>query len=631
MKLDRVASTSMDPRLQRLVERKRRGFNPAATSSTDRGEIAVIAKVKDPAAWEAMSEVRSPNRISSYGEGSAIVTGRIPLSRLEAIRTTPGVISLKLAQPLRPMLAATLADVQARPDLLPTPLRSAPGKGVIVGIVDLGCDFAHANFRKSSGQTRLLALWDQSAPARPESPFGYGRAYDAASINAALQQDDPYTHLGYRPGPEAHGTHVMDIAAGSGGGTGVAGVAPQADLVFVEIAASDVPWGGEEVVGRSFGDSVQLLEAVRFIFDRAGDTPCAINISLGTNGGPHDGSSLVEQGIDLMVSEKPGRAVVIAASNSFADGIHAAGTVAQGGTTDLPWEIAESDSTDNELELWYGKDDELVVEVLEPGGASMGSVELGQSARAQDAQGNTVLFIAHRKQDPNNGDNVVGMFLNRAAPAGRWTLRLHGKQVTAGGFHAWIERDDPGQSTFVAPLDNSHTLGSISCSRQTIVVGSYDAHRPARPLSWFSSAGPTRDGRLKPEISAPGHEVWAALSESGDESTRMSGTSMAAPAVTGVVALMYSAARSAGVSLSSADTRAILAATARKAAGAAWDPRYGEGRIDALAAVQAVLARAGVVPLASATGALAERRKSPRAAGGKARRQPAATLSRRKN
>jgi len=616
MKLENVPSTSMDPRLQCLADRSRRGFRPAATAAKDRGEIAVIARVKDFASWQAMTEVRTHQPIATVADG-VIVTGRIPISRVEAVRAAAGVLSLKPAQPVRPTLEATVREIRARKQDLPQPLAGAAGKGVVVGIVDFGCDFAHRNFRNADGSTRLLAFWNQGGTAEgPGSPFGYGRLYEKAEIDAALGKKDPYEAFGYRPGPAAHGTHVMDIAAGNGRGTGVPGVAPAADLVFVQIAADDVPWSGPDVVGRAFGDSVQLLEALRFIFDRAGSRPCVINISLGTNGGPHDGTSLVEQGIDALVAEKPNRAVVIAASNSFADGIHAAGTVAAGGQVDVRWEVAAADSTENEMEIWYSKDDEFGLEIIDPSGASAGSVALGQSARARDAQGQTQLFAAHRKADPNNGDNVIGIFLAEGAPRGVWTLRLTGRTVVSGAYHAWIERDDDGQSSFPAPQDNSHTLGSISCGKESIVVGSYDAHRSDTPLSWFSSAGPTRDGRHKPEVSAPGHDVWAALSESGDGSTRMSGTSMASPATTGTVALMLSAAHAGGLSLSIAQIRTALATTARRMGGAvAWDARYGEGRIDALGAVQVVSQQVAAIAALAGPAAppVLERRRTPRA------------------
>ena len=112
-----------------------------------------------------------------------------------------------------------------------------------------------------------------------------------------------------------------------------------------------------------------------------------------------------------------------------------------------------------------------------------------------------ILFAASRLNDPNNGDNMIGVFVSPAVPTGRWVLRLTSTTGRPVPFHAWIERDDGGQSTFEEPLDNTHTIGSISCGRNTIVVGSYDAHKVATPISWFSSAGPTRDGRKKPEVS----------------------------------------------------------------------------------------------------------------------------------
>src|SRR5207244_12494572 len=102
-----------------------------------------------------------------------------------------------------------------------------------------------------------------------------------------------YAALGYGPDPDhppqvvgMHGTHVMDIAAGNGRGSGTPGFAPNAEILFVQPATTDIAWEGPDVVESSFGDSAQLLEAVRFIFDRARDMPCAVNISLGPTGRP---------------------------------------------------------------------------------------------------------------------------------------------------------------------------------------------------------------------------------------------------------------------------------------------------------------------------------------------------------
>ena len=589
-------TSSMDPRLQWAAACARRGVRRSATASSESEEIAVIARVTSPQDWEAISEVRVGAVLGQAADGY-IVTGRVPASRIESVRRQPAVKSLKAGQTVRPSLAASIAETRARKDLLPTGNKTKGGAGVVVGIVDFGCDFVHRNFRKADGKTRLMGIWDQSGSTLSGGPVAYGRWHAPTAINAALKQAQPYGTLGYRPAPGSHGTHVMDIAAGNGRGTGTPGMAPEADLLFVHVAGTDIPWEGADAVGKSFGDSVQLLEAVRFIFDQAGDRPCVVNLSLGTNGGPHDGTTLVEQGLDAMLRERPNRAVVIAASNSQDDGIHASGSVPNGGTFDLVWEVSATDVTGNELEVWYPGSDRFAVELVAPDGAVLMRAEPGESRTLvhPNHPGQPLAFVANRLDDPNNHDNTVGLFMSPALPAGRWTLRLDGRVVTDGRFHAWIERDDSdqdhlNQSSFVAGRDDTHTIGSISCGQETLVVGSYDAHKPTVPLSWFSSAGPTRDGRQKPEISAPGHAVLAANAQSGAGAVLMSGTSMASPAVAGITALVLAQAKGRKRKLSVSQIRDLLIKTARRAppGGAGWDPRYGHGRIDARAAVAGV-------------------------------------------
>lgn len=585
--------TDIDPRIQLHLDRRARGLVPPATASTAEGEIAVIAKVSDLTSWLNRSEVFAGANLGNTPDGTHIVTARVPLNRVEILRQLPYVQSLKASQILKPALKSTIEEIKARIDLQPPLAQGQQGKGVIVGIIDYGCDFLHQNFRNPDGTTRILALWDQTVNFGTSSHLGYGRVYSQTEINAALRSVDPYISLGHNPGRASHGTHVMDIACGSGGGSRVPGVAPQADIIFVQISASDIPWQGSDVVGSNFGGSVQLLEAIQFIFGQAGTRPCTINISLGTNGGPHDGTSLVEQGIDAVVTAQPNRAVVIAASNSYEDGIHAGGKVVQGSFIDLIWQIGQFDFTHNELEIWYSKNDQLKLELIDQDNHSIGEVDLGSSARILNQANELLFFVAHRQGDPNNGDNTIGIFMSTEAMSSslppKLKLRLHGVTILDGQFHAWIERDDNGQSSFAPPHDNSHTLGSISCGKQSIVVGSYDAHTSGQPLSWFSSAGPTRDGRHKPEISAPGHNVWAANSSTHIGVTRMSGTSMAAPAVTGVVALILAEAHSLNKDLTVEQIRDILSETARLSPpNMAWNDRYGMGRVDASASVQKV-------------------------------------------
>lgn len=604
-------TTSMDPRLQLILARRRAGMTRQASASTDADEIGVIARTSDPSKWIERTDVRDAVIIGATDSGETIVTGRILIHRIELIRGLSFITSLKAAVPFRPMLEATTQETNSQPTQLPTGHHTSGGNGVVVGIVDYGCDFAHQNFRKANGSTRVLTIWDQNGGNSPTSPFGYGKEHSSASLNIALAQANPYTAIGYDPadfsdGTGSHGTHVMDIAAGNGRGSGTPGMAPESDIIFVNITHDKDP-AGANVVGSSFGDSVSLLEALKYIFDKAGIKPCVINVSLGTNGGPHDGTTLVEQGIDVLVSAAPNRAVVFAASNSFDDGIHSAGKVTMGTNVDLAWDVASTLSRDIELEVWFKGVDRFQVELISPAGATLVSVAPGQTKQVVSS-GRIAALVANRLNDPNNHDNVIGIFLAGGMPAGRYVVRLTGIAITDGTFHAWIERDNSFQSSFLPPHDNTHTIGSVSCGKLLIAVGSYDAHVGGQPLSFFSSSGPTRDGREKPEVSAPGHNVWAAKSSSGTGVTRKSGTSMASPAVAGHVALIFEEAQANGVQLSAQETKDILVKASRRIppAGTAWHSRYGAGRIDTAHSIQLVIA------LAVPTGTTVSKKKTPK-------------------
>ncbi|HVT19723.1 MAG TPA: S8 family serine peptidase [Thermoanaerobaculia bacterium] len=584
----------LDPRLQRLLERQQRGYRPRASASIADDEVAVLAKVNDLERWEARDEIREGVTIPLPSGREWIVTGRVPLDRVEVVCRLPFVQSLSPAQRLRPALRTIVSELFRKHP--PPPLGESGGKDVLIGVVDQGCDFVHRNFRREDGTTRLLALWDQRGTPNDTAPQNIGALHRAAAIDAALATEDPHGALKHILDYQHdwHGTHVMDIAAGGGRGTGRAGVAPAADLLFVELSSSDLPWQGEKVAEVSLGDSVHLVEAARFVFSQAGERPCVLNLSLGTNGGPHDGSTLVEESLDSLVQERANRAVVIAAGNSFDDRIHAMGKVAQSEYVDLAFEIPPLATSHAELEVWYHQGDELAAELIDPSGKSLGTVSFGGQPMRQlrPEDGTTAVLLVNVSANASkalNQDNTIVAFLEVGAAPGTWTLRLHGRVVKDGSFHAWIERDDSHSCRFQPPLDNTHTLGSISCGRESIVVGAYNPDKKKRGCTHFSSSGPTRDGRNKPEACAPGSNVEAACAGTLDGFRRQSGTSMAAAAVTGVIALMLSEAYRRGVSLSSSQLRQILQQASHwESRSGKWDRRLGWGAIDAEAALRAV-------------------------------------------
>ena len=530
----------LDPHLQELILAQRAGEVPDSSIVTDVNgvfRVDVIAKLRNPE-----EEVPGFQVVSTIGD---IVTGSVALPDIERVRRHDNVRSLKAATRVQPMLDASVPEVRCDAATLrnafPDIDQGIDGRGVIVGIVDIGCDFAHRSFLDGSS-SRILSLWDQrernateQRPVRPTAPspagFGYGREFTQARLNDALAKSDPYADIDYELAAAAHGTHVMDIAAGNGQ-NGQPGVAPRASLIFVHVDIDDV------ADSESLGNSRRLLEAVEYIFRKAGSTPVVVNLSLGTHGGPKDGSTLVEQALDRQL-ETAGRATVIAAGNSFNLRSHAQGTVQPGQPVTLSWEIIPFDRTPNELEVWYDFADgsSLEVTLTAPNGTSLGPVPVGETHVIRNQNGMRVGRVIHRRRDPNNGDRQIDILLQPSLSSGSWKVRLEARGSQPVPFHAWIERDDFGQSTFTAQQESrTHTLGSISCGRRTIAVGSYDPRDPQRRLSGFSASGPTRDGRAKPDVSAPGQDIVAARARGG--TTQKQGTSMAAPHVTGLVALM---------------------------------------------------------------------------------------------
>ncbi len=543
------------------------------------------------------------------------------------------------------------SDVR-RPDApdLPT------GKGVVVGHIDWGVDLAHPDFRLPDGRTRLLALWDQRGPAFADRPnrYGYGRIFLRDEIDQALRSGDPYGALAYHPadfdpGSGTHGTNTLSISAGNGRSGGPLGVAPQADLAFVHLSTytADGPV--------NLGDSVALIEAIDFLLRTAaspqpastGDgragaptehaagaetappsvttAPVVINASLGRHGGPHVGSTLVEQGLDAALREAPGRAIVLSTGNYFAKRAHACGTLRPGEVDTLVVRLGAGGGADvavpTEVEIWYPGADRLAIAVTAPDGTRLDPTR-GDERRtlllpaADGAPPREIGRIYHRLRDPNNGDNEAVLFLDRGAPAGEYRIDLIGEDVSDGRYHAWIERSSTrrwAQAEFDGrDARPSFTTGTICNGFRTIAVGAYDVHAWAargdtpgtvRPLGTFSSSGPTRDGRQKPDLCAPGVQILAARSHprrwpgDGDGApppllTRMSGTSMAAPHVTGTVALMFEAAPRP---LAIEETRRLLLASTDQLpddAPAEARHRVGNGFLRTDAAVAAVRAHA---------------------------------------
>ncbi|MBA3438736.1 MAG: S8 family serine peptidase [Pyrinomonadaceae bacterium] len=482
---------------------------------------------------------------------------------------------------------------------------SQTGRGVVVGIVDSGIDFRHADFlvpNSSPPRTRIKALWDMSDsrgdytlsdPTIRNGIVRLGHLFTEADINAALQGTGTVEHKDLN----GHGTHVAGIAAGSGlaGPTPglYAGIAPEADLVIVKATRSTDDGGGFR--------NDDLISAMLFVKQQAAASgkPFVINMSLGGHAGPHDGTNDDERAIDNLVNEAPGRAVCVAAGNEGDEAIHAGGNVPAGGEIEL--KLDAPSTSPKFLDLYYSNADRFSVTVTRPDGVQIGPVAFTENF--VNGAGSDPYIKVYNATDPQNGKHDIYItFTDSAKDLGTtWTFKVLGDDVRSGGrFDAWI-----GDGSFTTYVDNSRKVSSPGTSQGAITVGAYVSRSVRLEIGSaapFTNAGPTADGRQKPDISAPGYFLYSA--KSADSSfgsgnpvdndsfhSGAAGTSMATPVVAGGVALLLQA----NPGLASDQIKEFLKNTADHdgfTGPSGWNDRFGFGKFN----ITAALLAAGAAP-----------------------------------
>ena len=553
------------------------------------------------------------------------LAARVPVSSLGELAGTPGVMFVHPSEPiaLRLPTAVSSKAVAAPPArTIRVGGQAQTGKHVLIGIIDVGgFDFGHPDFLDDKGDTRFVAIWDQGGRFRP-SPKGFSRGSELteAHLKAAVHNTKgwPATVVERQSQMEggSHATHVASIAAGR------KGVCPEAQIAGVLIDIS-LPEGQLEQRQWTFVDSSSIIEAIEYLNGLAKDRglPLSINISLGTNGGPHDGANGTCRWIDSFLAS-PGRAICAATGNAGQERgqtsddlgwimgrIHTSGRIAARGLeVDLDWVVVGdgiSDVSENELEIWYGAQDRIAVSLQPPGSTQWYTVSPGEYLENKRLANGGLLSIYNELYHPVNGENYIAIYLSpnlkpdTFAPiaGGTWRVRLHGLEIRDGGFHGWIERDDPAELQRVRELRpfrfpsffssgsnvDSHSISSLACAHRVIAVGNAD-ERSGR-INISSSQGPTRDGRSKPEAAAPGTDIIAASGFDPEGFwVSMTGTSMASPYVCGVVALMLAV----NTRLTAAQCQGILKRTAKPLPSSdySWKNDVGYGLVDPVAAIE---------------------------------------------
>jgi minor extracellular serine protease Vpr len=493
------------------------------------------------------------------------------------------------------------------------------GEGAIVLIYDTGIDWKHMDFRRpdDTTKTRILYIWDQTltATGSESTPTVSGLNYGVEYTQAQIENELDGTPAGFVRERDVnaygHGTHVAGSAAGNGNTWGglYTGMAPLADIIVVKGGDGSFSWS-------------RMIDGLSYANAKAAalGKPIVVNFSIGGQAGAHDGTSSLEVAVNTFISN-PGRAVVISAGNQGDLAIHSSGSIAAGGSATITLTVPSytpSAGTGNDaftLDTWLTDNAAVTAVVSSPSGVSY-TRTAGQSGTSATTTDGTITL--NNATDASNGDRDIYLWVRDATSSvpktGTWTLTLTNTGATSTTYDTWLASSLFGAGQLTATLvggDVHETIGMPGTAVGAITVGAYvtkwawcsylgssltytGADR-TNNIASFSSNGPTRDGRAKPDIAAPGQGIASALSTGVDTTGSydwivpgrkhwiLQGTSQAAPHVTGTVALIFGSNPAYG----SDDVKAILQATANADAYTGVTPNltWGSGKLDAVEAV----------------------------------------------
>ena len=557
-----------------------------------------------------------------------IVSADVPLNAIPEIAALPAVSYINCGYPVHLCMDKVRASVgmtKIENEYIDQPY---DGTGVVVGIIDTGLEYDHVDFRDADGQMRIRKVWSLAGFGKSPEKYGYGAEYTSPDeIRAAITDTQS----------EYHGTHVTGIAAGSDRTSKYYGMAPGADIVFVAYSSNT---------------TANLPDAIQYIYDYADEVgkPCVINMSLGAHVGPHDGTSELDRYISSVTG--PGRVIVGAAGNEGEANMHVRKELtADDNQAKTLLGFAASGSKNSMVDVWGSAGTKFTFQVVIVD-ALKGRLIEASDPISTDGSVSTSWYPK---------DDNVECYFNITAATDPYSKRPNANAecyitsisdnravgvIVTGEDGQVIDMYNVGANNFVngglrgwLAGTNEGTIGEIGgTSKDIITVGSYNTrytfplwassnpmaeyqingygpdYIPVGAISSFSSQGPTADGRIKPDVVAPGALVVSAINKrysgySEDNFNQLVGrtvdgdgnayyydlnlgTSMASPVVTGTVALWLQA----DPTLTPDGVREIIQKTSRQDAntGAVPNNQAGYGKLDTYAGLKAALGESGI-------------------------------------
>lgn len=419
---------------------------------------------------------------------------------------------------------------------------------MLIGLIDVGFDPLHHAFLDPAGNSRVIEIWDQHDPTgphprdvHPNLDADYGSVHTASDIQSYLVANALPARL--TRDLSGHGTHVASIAAGRAVGQFGGGIAPAAKLIVV---IPKITVGSRDL--HSIGYSQSHMDALAYIREvaQSRQEPVVVNVSLGMNAGAHDGRSALEAAFDAFsgLGREPGLVIVKSAGNERGMGGHARLALSPNTKEVLRWTSRPIDRPEDVSQLWFRARDEIRFRLHSPGGDQTEQCDwAAQVITGSFGSGNSYQ-LSYQRRHQDNGDSCLLLVIRRgtatAIETGEWKLEIVSGQLLSDGIvHAWLERDESRPVSFSNHCDDDFTITIPGTAQSVITVAAVGSSTPLQNTP-TSSRGPTRDLREKPDLVAPGLSVQAAQADTRTGVVAMSGTSMAAPHVTGAIALLLS-------------------------------------------------------------------------------------------
>lgn len=438
----------------------------------------------------------------------------LPVNSLSRLATSTSIQYIELPQNL---YAADSEGNRATcvPQVISTYKLS--GNGILVGFVDSGITYTHPAFMNSEGNTRIEYIYDLSDNEK--------KIYNREIIDKAISSPDPFSIVPVLDNT-GHGTHVAGIACGGEKiPKAYVGAAPKSSIAMVKAARG------------SWVLSSQIMQGIKFLLDKSKELnmPLVINLSLSTNNGPHNGSSLLEQYI-YTVSNLEKVTIVVAAGNEGDSAHHISGNLKQ---SNIKTFNVASDEDTVVINFYKSILPDITLNIVSPTGKSSGIIRVVEGYfHGSIGRDRYDIYVSGPKPFELNSEIkiIISSITSNYLVQGVWKIEIKNLNNYDGSFSAWLpisEGLNP-ETKFLEP-SNYNTLGIPATVTNIIAVGSYNS--VTNTLSSFSGRGENvGEDLIRPDLVAPGAGIVGPIPNGGYDAK--TGTSMAAPQVSGICALI---------------------------------------------------------------------------------------------